>query len=87
MSKFIIRESSIKEEGPNQRYMKLIQDDLTKYVGGLKFEMYFQHGNHAMCESSEFESNAHIIMSPEKLKLYIAETLNYRYENFTVQFI
>ena len=87
MSKFIIRETSIKEDGPNHRYMKLIQDDLAKYVGGVKFEMYFQQGNYATCESSEFESNAHIVMSPEKLKLYIAETLNFRYENFTVQFI
>ena len=87
MSKFIIRESSIKQEGPNHRYMKLIQDDLEKYVGGLKFEMYFQQGNYVVCESGEFDSNAHIVMSPEKLRLYISETLNYRYENFTVQFI
>jgi len=86
MSKFIIRESSIKE-GINQRYLKLIQDDLCKYVGGLKFEMCFQQGNYAISESSEFDSAAHIVMSPDKLKLYIAETLNYRYENFTVQFI
>ena len=86
MSKFIIKESSIKDGG-NQRYLKLIQEDLCKYVSGLKFEMNFQQGNHAISESSEFDSNAHMIMSPDRLKLYIAETLNYRYENFTVQFI
>ena len=87
MSKFIIKQSSIKEEGINQRYLKLIQDDLQKYVHGVQFEMAFQQGNFAVCESTEFDPAAHVIMSPDKLKLYIAETLNYRFENFVVQYL
>jgi len=86
MSKFIIKESSIKS-GINQRSLQMIQDELSKYVDDLKFEISFPSGNYCIWESLEFTPDKHKLMSPEKLKVFIAETLNFRYENFTVTFI
>ena len=81
--KFIIKESSIKEES-NSRYLKLIQDELSKFVAGLQFELSLRNGNYSVCESTEFNESNYTLMSPDKLKNYINETLNFRYENFTI---
>lgn len=86
MSKFIIKESSIKD-GINQRYLSLIQEELAKYVAGVRFEIAFKQGNFAISESSDFDLNDYTIMSPERLLTYIKETLNFRYENFTITLI
>jgi len=87
MAKFIIKESSIKEES-NVRYLKLIQEELKKHIPSIQFEIPLKTGNYAICESSEYtENDFDIYSNPTKLKEFINNTLNFRYENFTTNII
>jgi hypothetical protein len=87
MAKFIIKESSIKEES-NVRYLKLIQEELKKHIPSIQFEIPLKTGNYAICESSEYtENDFDIYSNPTKLKEFINNTLNFRYENFITNII
>jgi hypothetical protein len=85
MSKFIIKESSIREES-NTRYLKLIQDEIKKHIPSVQFELPMKNGNYSICESSEYTENDFDInySSPNRLKDFINNTLNFRFENFTI---
>lgn len=87
MAKFIIKESSIRDES-NVRYLKLIQDELKKHIPSIRFELPLKTGNYSICESSEYtENDFDIYSNPTKLKEFIDNTLNFRYENFTTNII
>jgi hypothetical protein len=83
MAKFIIKESSI-TGNMNSRILQLIKDELSKHIDGLEFIGAMQTGNHAFCESKSFTEEQYRLMSPDNLKKWINETLNFRYENFTI---
>ena len=85
MAKFIIKESSIRDES-NTRYLKLIQDELKKHIPSIQFEIPLKSGNFAICESTEYNDNDFDVnySSPNRLKDFINNTLNFRYENFTI---
>jgi len=82
--KLIIKETSIKGE-KNARIFGLLQEEICKYVDGLKFEMAFQNGNVASAESTDYNDSSYK-MAPDNFKKYVNETLNFRYENFTIIF-
>jgi hypothetical protein len=88
MAKFIIKESSIRDES-NSRYLKLIQDELKKHIPSIVFEIPLKTGNFAICESNEYTDNDFDVnySSPNKLKDFINNTLNFRFENFTITII
>jgi hypothetical protein len=88
MAKFIIKESSIRDES-NTRYLKLIQEELKKHIPTIQFELPMKTGNFAICESTEYTDNDidPNFSSPNKLKEFINNTLNYRFENFTITMI
>lgn len=83
MAKFIIKESSI-QGNMNIRTLQLIKEELSKYISGLEFTSAIQTGNHAFCESKQFTEEQHRLLSPDNFKKYVNETLNFRYENFTI---
>ena len=88
MSKFIIKESSIKGEECNTRSFSLIQEDLMKFIPSLKFEMAFKQGNFALCESTEFnDASFGNNQDADKLKVFLDNTLNFRYENFHITYL
>ena len=83
--KLLIKETSIKGD-KDTRTFNILTEELTKCIDGLAFDIALQSGNIAVCESNEFnESN--FLMQPDKFKKYVNETLNFRYENFTILFI
>lgn len=84
--KFLIKESSI-TGSMNTRILQLIKEELIKHIDGLQFEGAMHTGNFATCESKEFDESQYRLMSPERFKSYVNETLNFRYENFTIYFI
>lgn len=88
MAKFIIKESSIRDES-NTRYLKLIQDELKKHIPLIQFELPMKTGNFSICESTEYTDNDFDpnFSSPNRLKEFINNTLNFRYENFTITII
>lgn len=83
--KLLIKESSIKGD-KNVRIFNLINDDLSKFVDGLGFDIALQHGNVAVSESNEFDATK-LKINPDAFKKWVNETLNFRYENFTVLFL
>lgn len=83
--KLLIKESSIKGE-KNTRIFNIINEDLSKYVDGLGFDVALQHGNVAVAESNEFDDTK-LKINPDAFKKWVNETLNFRYENFTVLFV
>jgi hypothetical protein len=83
--KLLIKESSIKGE-KNTRIFNLINDELTKFIDGIGFDVALQHGNTAIAESNEFDITR-LKINPDAFKKWVNETLNFRYENFTVLFL
>ena len=83
MAKFIIKESSI-QGNMNTRILQLIKEELSKHVSGIEFIGAMQTGNYAFCESKSFNEEQYTLMSPDNFKKYVNETLNFRYENFTI---
>jgi hypothetical protein len=83
MAKFIIKESSI-TGNMNSRILQLIKDELSKHIDGLEFIGAMQTGNYAFCESKSFNEEQYRLMSPDNFKKWVNETLNFRYENFTI---
>lgn len=82
MAKFIVKESSIKEDA-NQRTLTLISTELLKFINEIKFNMTIRQGNYAYWESNDFnDENFNIGMDAEKLQVFLDNTLNFRYENF-----
>ncbi len=87
MSKFIIKESSIKED-VNKRLLEMITNELKKFTKEVIFNMTERGGNYAYWESNEFGiDNFNIGYDAEKLNHYLSNTLNFRYENFMVSFV
>lgn len=85
--KFIIKEMSIKDGQPNSRYLTLIQEELAKHVNGVRFELNLMNGNHSFCESNEFNvADFNYTSSPSRLREFIGNNLNFRYENFVISF-
>jgi hypothetical protein len=84
--KLLIKESSIKSGEKNSRIFTLLSDELNKYVDGLAFDIALQQGNTAICESNEFDDTK-LKINPDAFKKYVKETLNFRYENFTILFV
>lgn len=83
--KLLIKENSVKGE-KNTRIFNIISEELSKCISGLAFDIALQSGNVAVCESNEFDESK-FLMQPDKFKKYVNETLNFRYENFTILFI
>jgi hypothetical protein len=83
MAKFIIKESSI-QGNMNTRLLQLIKEELSRHIDGLEFIGAMQTGNYAFCESKQFTDEQYRLMSPDNFKKYVNETLNFRYENFTI---
>jgi hypothetical protein len=87
MAKFIIKESSI-EDKVNDRILGFIKAELVKFIPNLKFGGAPQQGNFAYCESSEFkDEDFGFNMDSDGLKRFVDNTLNFRYENFTVVYL
>jgi len=89
MAKFIIKESSIKEkEDANQRVLNLITGELKKFVKELQFNMVAREGNFAFWESQDFTvENYNLNVDETKVDTYVGNTLNFRYENFKVNYL
>ena len=87
MAKFLIKESSIKEE-INERTLNLINGELSKFIDGLKFNISIRQGNYAFWESNDFsDENFKHGVDYDKLKVFLDNTLNFRYENFNITYL
>ena len=87
MAKFIIKESSITGDA-NPKTLGLISTELKKYVKDVTFNMTIRSGNYAYWESQDFTSeNFNLGYDAELLKTYLSNTLNFRYENFVVNYV
>jgi hypothetical protein len=87
MAKFIVKEFSIKED-INLKSLELIKTELKKYVIDLELTISLKSGNKAYWESQEFNlNNLQYGITPEKLEQFIKNTLNFRYENFQVDYL
>ena len=87
MAKFIIKESSITGDA-NTRTLGLITTDLKKYVKELSFNMTIRQGNYAYWESQDFTiENFNLGYDVELLNKYLSNTLNFRYENFIINYL
>jgi hypothetical protein len=83
--KLIIKETSINGD-KNARIFSLLSEELSKFIDGISFDIALQQGNTAICESNEF-TETNFKMNPEAFRKYVNETLNFRYENFTILFV
>jgi DUF2075 family protein len=88
MAKFIIKESSIKDgNDANKRTLDLITGELKKFVNELTFNMVVRQGNYAYWESQDFTTeNFNQGYDVDKLNVFLGNTLNFRYENFKVNY-
>jgi hypothetical protein len=86
MAKITIKESSIREN-VNSRYFEMIKTELSKFVN-TKFTEMYKYGNYATADSFNIDAtNFTLGNTPDTLEYYINNTLNYRYENFSITYV
>ena len=85
--KLVIKESSIRNQ-PNLISLKMVKEELLKFLPELIFNEFMQQGNFMITETLEFKEED--FSYPNNLSIfknYLGNILNFRYENFMIYLV